>query len=91
MQQNRFSGLKESKKEPFFGVQMGPINGVILPPFRWGSEKGSKVEVFDGLRIYSGADEWFSWFGVKACATESFQWTQRVQKRSPFLESNWDP
>ena len=45
MQQNRFSGLKESKKEPFFGVQMGPIKwGHFTPPFG-GSEIGSKVEV----------------------------------------------
>ena len=56
MQQNRFSGLKESKKEPF-GVQMGPLKrGHFTPPFR-GSEKGSKVEVFAGLRIRNDVDE----------------------------------
>ena len=50
MQQNRFSGLKESKKEPFFGVQMGPIKRGHFTPFRWGSEIGSKVEVLMVLR-----------------------------------------
>ncbi len=45
MQQNSFSGLKESKKEPFFGVQMGPIKWGHFTPFREGSEIGSKVEV----------------------------------------------
>ena len=54
MQQNCFSGLKESKKEPFFGVQMGPIKwGHFTPPFREGSEIGSKLMFFDGLRICS--------------------------------------
>ena len=57
MQQNRFSGLKESKKEPFFGVQMGPIKRGHFTPISVGSEKGSKVEVLDGLRICSDSDE----------------------------------
>jgi hypothetical protein len=34
--------------------------------------------------------KWFGWYGVKACATESFQWTQRVQKE-PFLGPKWGP
>ena len=77
-----FSGLKESKKEPFFGVQMGPLKRGHFTPFREGSEKGSKVEVL----VCNG----FSWYRVKACATESFQWTQRVQKGA-LLGPKWDP
>ena len=45
MQQNCFSGLKESKKEPSFGVQMGPIKWGHFTPISVGSEIGSKVEV----------------------------------------------
>ena len=32
--------------------------------------------------------KWFSWFGVEACATELFQWTQRVQKGALFWSPN---
>ena len=47
MQQNRFSGLKESKKEPFFGVQMGPIKwGHFTPHFGGGYEIGSKLRLY---------------------------------------------
>ena len=57
MQQNCFSGLKESKKEPFFGVQMGPLKRGHFTPFRWGLKKGLKLRFFDGLGICSDADE----------------------------------
>ncbi len=56
MQQNCFRSLKETKRA-LFGPFLGTLKkGVILPPFRWGSEKGSKLMFFDGLRICSEAD-----------------------------------
>ena len=57
MQQNRFSGLKESKKEPFLGPKWGPLKRGHFTPFRWGSEKGSKLRFFGGLRICNDVDE----------------------------------
>ena len=50
MQQNRFRSLKETKRAlfgPFLGTSK---KGSFLPPFRWGSEIGSKVEVLMVLR-----------------------------------------
>ena len=55
MQQNRFRSLKETKRA-LFGPFLGTLKKGSFTPFRWGSEIGSKVEVFDGLRIGNDAD-----------------------------------
>ncbi len=42
----------KSPKGALFGAQMGTLKkGVILPPFRWGSEIGSKVEDLGSIRL----------------------------------------
>ena len=51
MQQNYFRSLKETKRA-LFGPFWGPLKRGHFTPFRWGSEKGSKIEVFDGFKIY---------------------------------------
>ena len=56
MQQNRFRSLKETKRA-LFGPFLGTLKRGHFTPFRWGSEKGSKVEVFAGLRICNDVDE----------------------------------
>ena len=56
MQQNR-SEVSKRLKEHFLGPFWGPLKRGHFTPFRWGSEKGSKLRFFDGLGIYNDADE----------------------------------
>ena len=50
MQQNCFRSLKETKRA-LLGPFLGTLKRGHFTPFRWGSEKGSKLRFFDGLRI----------------------------------------
>ena len=57
MQQIVSVDSKSPKRSPF-GAQMGgPLKKGSFYPISVGSEKGSKVEALDGIRIYSDADE----------------------------------
>ena len=56
MQQNRFRSLKETKRA-LFGPFLGTLKKGSFYPISVGSEKGSKLKFFDGLRICNDVDE----------------------------------
>jgi hypothetical protein len=51
VQQNCFRSLKETKRA-LFGPFLGTSKKGSFYPISVGSEKGSKIEVFDGFKIY---------------------------------------
>ena len=90
MQQN-CSEVSKRLKEHFLGPFWGPLKRGHFTPFRWGSEKGSKVEVLMVFKIYRYQIWlWFSWFGVKACATNCFSGLKE-SKKEPFFGVQMGP
>ena len=86
------SEVSKRLKDPLLGPFLGPIKwGHFTPPLFGGSEKGSKVEVLMVFKIYRYQIWlWFSWCGVKACATNCFSGLKE-SKKEPFLGPTWGP